>query len=585
MCHQGDKSIKLTRREFLTFTGLGITALATGCRLGQGDTGNTASVTGDILYQYTAPTAPQGAPDLILHSGKVLTVDSANSIAQAVAVKGDTIQAVGTNEAINALKGETTQIIDLKERVLTPGMIDSHLHLGLMEMFDSLIPFLPPEIETIDDFLNKLAEEVAQTPSREWIQAYYFVLQDGNKPTRDYLDKVSPHHPVWVIHQSGHYGYANSVALELAGITSETESPPGGIIERDSSSQLTGGFYNHRAMNVLRQALPGRPDDVVRTSIMNWQPHMLSEGLTSFQDCYVYGLKVAEEYIQMGKDGQMDLRAVVYPVVENPKETDPLVELERYEDLFMRLGGFKLQIDGSALTSFCHEPINGTHYNQPAWPEDIFKKVVRILHDTDLQICVHCVGDAAVDLTLDAFEEAMNANPRLDPRHRIEHCMLTSKDATQRIKDLGVVVSNTPTFLITAGDSYMRLYGEERSDRLIVAREWLDAGVAMALGSDYPTTPWYNPQRTIAESMARQTISGNVVNLNQSLTFEESLRAHTLGSAYAGFNEDIKGTIEPGKLADLAVWSEDPTGLDPLDLASTSIDMTFVGGEMAYDAK
>ncbi|MFC2025606.1 amidohydrolase [Chloroflexota bacterium] len=584
MCYQVDKSIKLTRREFLVFTGLGITALATGCRLGQRQAGRTSSVTGDILYQYNPPTAPQGVPDLILHSGKVLTVDSENTVAQAVAVKGETIQAVGTNEAVKALKGDNTKVINLKDRVLTPGMIDSHLHLGLMEVFDNLIPLLPPEIKTIKDFISKLSEEAAQTPEGEWIQAYYFVLQDGNKPTRDHLDKVSPDHPVWVIHQSGHYGYANSIALDLAGITAETQSPPGGIIERDSSGKLTGGFYNHRAMNVLRQALPDRPEDVVQTSILNWQPAMLSEGLTSFQDVFVYGLKVVEDYIQLGKDGQMEMRAIVYPVLENPRETEPLVELERYEDLFMRLGGYKLQIDGSALTSYCHEPLNGTHYNQPAWPEDVFKKVVRALHDTDLQICVHCVGDAAVDLTLDAFEEAMNANPRPDPRHRIEHCMLTSTEATQRIKDLGVVVSNTPTFMITAGDSFVKMYGEERADRIIVTREWLDAGIAMALGSDFPTTPWYNPQRTIAESMARLTITEETISPEQSLTFEESLRAQTLGSAYAGFNEDIKGTIEPGKLADLAVWNEDPTGMEPLDLATASIDKTFVGGEMAYEA-
>jgi predicted amidohydrolase YtcJ len=583
MCHQDDKSIKLTRREFLTFTGLGITALATGCRMGQGGSGRSEFTSGDILYQYNPPAAPQGTPDLILHNGKVLKVDSANTIAQALAVKGDRIQVVGTNDEVNALKGDSTQVVDLKGRVLTPGMIDSHLHLGYMEVFDNMIPFIPPEIKGIDDFLNKLADVVAQTPEGEWIECYFMLLQDGNRPTRDYLDQVSPKHPVWVVHQSGHFGFANTVALDLAGITDDIEAPPGGVIERDSSGQLTGAFYNHRAMNVLRAAQPERPAGLVTQSIMNWQPSMIKEGITSFQDVYVYGLKVVQEYMQLGKDGLMEMRGIVYPVVENPREVDALVELERYEDLFMRLGGYKLQIDGSALTSYCNEDIKGTHYNQPAWPEDIYKKVIKILHDTDLQICVHCVGDAAVDLTLDAFEEAMNANPRPDPRHRIEHCTLTTPEATQRIKDLGVVVSNTPTFLITGGDSWLRYWEGERSERIIVAREWLDAGIAMALGSDFPTTPWFNPQRTIAESMARLTASGDVVNLDQSLTFEESLRAHTLGSAYAGFNEDIKGSVEPGKLADLAVWNEDPTVLDPLTLATTSIDMTFIGGEMAYE--
>lgn len=584
MCQQHDHHFKLSRRDFLAVTGLGITALATGCRMGQGRTLESGSGTGDILYQYSPPTAPQGVPELILHNGNVLTVDSAGTIAQAVAVKGDRIQAVGTDEAVVALKGVGTQTIDLQGRTMTPGMIDSHLHLGYMEVFDSMVPFNPPEIKGIDDLLNKLAGIVTQTPEGEWIQGYYMILQDGNKPTRDYLDQVSPKHPVWVMHQSGHFGYANSVALERAGITDDIEAPPGGVIEKDSSGRLTGAFYNHRAMNVLRLALPDRPEGLIKQSLLNWQPAMIEQGLTSFQDVYVYGMQVVQEYLQLGKDGQMDMRAIVYPVVENPRELEALVEIERYEDLFMRLGGYKMQIDGSALTSYCHEDIPGTHYNRPAWPEDIYKKVIKVLHDTELQICVHCVGDAAVDLTLDAFEEAMNANPRPDPRHRIEHCTLSTPEATGRMKDLGVVVSNTPTFLITGGDSWLRYWEGERSQRLIVSREWLDAGVAMALGSDFPTTPWFNPQRTIAESMARLTASGAVVNPDQSLTFEESLRAHTLGSAYAGFNGDIKGTIEPGKLADLAVWNQDPSGLEPIELATVGIDMTIVGGAVAYEA-
>jgi predicted amidohydrolase YtcJ len=248
----------------------------------------------------------------------------------------------------------------------------------------------------------------------------------------------------------------------------------------------------------------------------------------------------------------------------------------------MRLGGYKLQIDGSALTAYCHEATKGSRWDMPAWPEDIYKKAVKAFHDTGLQVCVHCVGDAAVDLTLDAFEEAMNANPRPDPRHRIEHCCLTKPETTQRIKDLGVVVSNTPAFIRMVGDFFVDVFGDNRYDRIIVEREWLEAGVPMALGSDYPSTPWIQPQMTMASAIARKTASQKTLNPEQCMTFEEALRAHTIGSAYAGFEEGLKGSLEPGKLADLAVWTQDPSAMDSRQLVNATIDMTYVRGKMLY---
>lgn len=522
--------------------------------------------------------------DTILTNGKILTVDAADTVAQALAIKDGVILAVGSNDEINLFAGDTTQIYDLAGRVVTPGLIDSHLHVAYLDVMNQMLPFLPPEVATIDAFVAKLEAVAAQTPPGEWIQIYFLALQ-GEFPTRDYLDPVTPDNPVWVIHQSGHYGYANSKAMEIAGITAATENPPGGIIERDANGELTGAFYNHRAMNFLRQALPPRPEDTTQKSIREGQPLLHACGITSFQDVYVYGIKTVNDYLALGKAGEMTVRAAVYPVLENPREIQDLVALEHYADPFMRLGGFKLQIDGSAMTSYCHAPINGTHYNMPAWPEDIYMQAVQILHDTGLQICVHCVGDAAVDLTLDAFEAAMNANPRPDPRHRIEHCMITTPESTQRIKDLGVVVSNTPTFMITSGDGFVRAYGQERANRIMVAREWIDAGVVMALGSDYPTTPWYNPQRTMAETMARLTFAGNVINPDQRITFAEALHAHTLGSAYASFDENIKGSLEPGKLADLVVWQDDPTTLAAIDLAQIeTVAMTFINGVLQHQA-
>jgi predicted amidohydrolase YtcJ len=251
-------------------------------------------------------------------------------------------------------------------------------------------------------------------------------------------------------------------------------------------------------------------------------------------------------------------------------------------DDFMYFAGFKFLLDGQPKMAYCLEPHNGERWDLSTWDPPVYKDAVRRLHDTGLQICVHCVGDAAVQLTLDAFEEAMNANPRPDPRHRIEHCVLTTPEQTQRMRDLGVVVSTQPQFLRTGGDGYAALFGEERARRAIVTREWLEAGIPVALGSDAPSTPWYTPLITLFGAMTRITASNNFHEPDQAMTIQEALRAHTMGSAYAGHEEEIKGSIEVGKMADLVVWSQDPYTAPMQGFWQIPIDMTFVDGQPVY---
>ena len=280
----------------------------------------------------------------------------------------------------------------------------------------------------------------------------------------------------------------------------------------------------------------------------------------------------------------MTLRGDVYYTLEWPSDLErALHEIERFDDGgTMRFAGYKFLLDGQLKMAYCHQPHQGVRWDLPTWEPQSFKDAVRALHDTDLQICVHCVGDAAVDLALDAFEEAMDANPRPDPRHRIEHCILSTPEATRRMKDLGVVVSTQPQFIRLGGDAYPGLFGEERSRRVIVTREWLDAGVALALGSDSPTTPWYTPQVTLFGAITRLTLSNQRYHPEQALTIQEALRAHTMGSAYAAHEEKVKGSIEVGKLADLAVWAEDPYTVATQRLWQTPIAMTIVGGKIVH---
>jgi predicted amidohydrolase YtcJ len=287
-------------------------------------------------------------------------------------------------------------------------------------------------------------------------------------------------------------------------------------------------------------------------------------------------------YLEIGRQGKMPLRGGIYYALERPNDLDGALQIEHYADKFIRFAGFKFIMDGQMPIAYTHEPHKGVKWNMPTWDPTIFKKTVRTLHDTGLQICVHTLGDAALDLVLDAYEEAMTANPRSDPRHRIEHCMLSTPKTTKRIKDLGVVIGVTPTFIRQGGDSYRYLFGDKRLERLMVTREWLEAGVYFALGADAPAMPWQTPQMTLWAVMTRLPYSNKVIGPEQRLTFREALRAHTMGAAYAAHEENIKGSLEPGKFADVTVWTEDPYNLPVERLYNTTIDLTMVGGMIVY---
>jgi predicted amidohydrolase YtcJ len=211
---------------------------------------------------------------------------------------------VGLGTLVGALVGPQTQTLDLKGRVVTPGLIDAHCHLqiqGLMNTF--FVPFLPPEVRTLDDMRAKLAEVVARTAKGEWIQGYFLVVDEGHLPNKQDLDPVSPDHPVWIMQQGGHYGSANSLALQVAGISAATPDPSGGIIERDARGEPTGVFYNHRAMDLLRRHAPTYTMEMVRDNIVSTQPLFAACGVTSFQDNNVRGVDTVATYQEAGRRG------------------------------------------------------------------------------------------------------------------------------------------------------------------------------------------------------------------------------------------------------------------------------------------
>ena len=577
----------LTRRDFIKLSALTLGGIAlAGCRGNQIARMTATPVTAPTITPVVAtPTlAPGTVADTIFTNGKVIAMDAGDTTAQAIAIKDGAILRTGTNDAMRAFVGAKTQTIDLRGRVLTPGFVDPHNHFRVLGLYSKVyIPFIVPEVKSIQDMQAKLASIAAKTPKGQWISGYYLTVGKDEIPTKQDLDKAAPDHPVWMMQQGGHYATTNSAGLKIAGVTANTPSPSGGIIEKDTKGEPTGRLFNHRAMDVVRQNIPIYSPQTVRDCIVEGQVPFAACGVTSFQDNNVREVDDISAYQDMAKQGKMYLRGAVYYALEYPTDEQTALQFKPFNDPYMKFAGYKFLLDGQATTAYCHEPHNGVSWNMAYWDVRSYKKAIRAMHDTGLQICVHCGGDAAVDMAIDAFEEAMNANPRPDPRHRIEHAVLTTPQATKRIKDLGIIVSTNPTFIRLSGDTYTSIFGEKRcQERVIVTREWLDAGVLLTIGSDTPTTPWYSPQATLAAAVARLTLSNKLMGANQAMTIKEALRAHTITAAYAGFEEKIKGSLEPGKLADLVVWTQDPYAMNPGQLLAATLDLTMVGGKMVY---
>jgi predicted amidohydrolase YtcJ len=567
----------LSRRDFLKMAGAALGGAVLAC--GRGVQPTTAPAP-------TVPVAPtfpaETKANLILTNGTVLTVDAANTVTQAIAIAGDKILATGTNEAVRALARPDAQEIDLQGRTVTPGLIDPHLHFRAVGLNNTYYtPFLPPDVKDVASLQYALADAIRGKKPGEWIMGYYMILTDKSVPTKEDLDSVSPENPVFIMHIGGHWGTANSVALQIADVTSSTPSPQGGIIEK-KDGEPTGVFYNHRAMDVLRRFAPPITGDLIRQSILDTQTLMASCGVTTFHDNNIRDLDDFRAYQELSQEGKLFLRNDLYLTLEWPSDLEKVDQVERIDNGVTRFRGFKFLIDGQGPTAYCYKPHNGVEWRLTTWDKKMFKDTIRSLHDTGLQICVHCIGDAAADLTLEAYEAAMNANPRSDPRHRLEHAILTTSQATQKMKDLGVVVSTQPAFIYLFGEGWNYLFGAERMERIMVTQEWARAGVHVAIGSDAPSTPFYQPQATLAGAMTRYTFKQNTIGADQTFNFADALRAHTYEGAYAGHQENVKGTLEAGKLADMVVWTTDPSILSPEDLFKSTVDLTLVGGKVVY---
>lgn len=589
MCQ--DHKHRLTRRDFIKLSGVALSGATLACGGGSKLLELTAVPTPVGGAAQPLPSlAPGEFADTILVNGDIVTMDSSGTTAKALAIKGGRILSVGDDQAVRDLAGESTQIIELGGRTVTPGLIDAHCHLSACGLLGTAyVDINPPGVSTIPEMQAKIAERIASTPPGEWVIGAGWTSYDGAYPNKHDIDPVSPDNPVMLINQGGHLAAVNSYALDLANVDASTPDLAHGIFMREANGEPNGTLVNHPALDYFRRLWP--PDmldeQAMETSILYPQAKFASMGVTSYQDVYARGLPRMKAYFNLARRGEMSIRGQVMNTLEYIQELDgriEAIEAIRYEDDFMHFAGAKFQVDGAFLASMTNEPHNGAAWNVSIWDPKDLNEAVSAFHDAGYQVACHALGDAAVDLALDAIEAAMNANPRPDPRHRIEHATLNTDEALQRTKDLGVVISTQPQVIRMYADVLEGVWGEERVQRLVPTRTWLEMGVPLALSSDAPSMPWWDPQSTLFGSVARYSASKKPVSPEQALTIEEAMYAHTMGGAYVDFAEDKKGSLERGKFADLIVWKDDPYSVETPDILNLSVDLTMVGGKILHQA-
>lgn len=538
---------------------------------------------------------------LVLLNGRVFTARPAEPpFSGGVAIVGDRIVAVGGDAAVRAMAPPDADQIDVAGRTILPGFIDPHNHLAFTGAELASVDVRYPGVSSIADLVARVAEAAERTPDGTWIRAVGMnpeQFPDGRLPTRWDLDEATRVHPVLVQHMSGHHALANSLALEQRGVGDDSHDPQGGHLVRDERGHVTGYCLDAAQALVVPVAVdighhgPGFHDDAPLEEIVGdidrGSRAYLAAGITSIVDAQVTrreldGYRAARERRLLG------VRMTAMPISSQLEEYLAIGLAGRFGDDRLAIGPMKFYADGAltggtAAFSAPYGP-NGEYTGSLYWAsEQDFRDAIVRAHAAGWQIGVHAQGDRAIDRVLDAYEAALDAHPRADHRHRIEHGGGPRPDQLERMARLGIWVVGQPRYFWDAGDAWLGSLDEARVHRLQPYREMLEAGVRFALSSDAPVAS-YRPLDTVMSAVTRSTVGGAVIGGEQALSVDEALRACTYDAAACYRVDDRLGTLEVGKLADIAVLDGDPFTVDPRRLGEIEVDMTLLGGEVVYEA-
>ena len=523
-------------------------------------------------------------PDLIVHGRTVHTMDDANPTAESFAVKDGRFVAVGSRGDIESLRGRGTRVFNHGDAVITPGFIDAHTHpagAGVRELKDVNV-----DVRSIAEIKERMAARARETPPGEWIRGFKYddtKLAEGRPLNRLDLDEALPDHPAVVGHRGGHTSVYNSRAFVLAGVSAETPDPQGGRFYREDG-ELTG-LVAERANYVFSGLIPStHTDDDRRAGVKLITELMAQAGLTSFHDAGTSSSSV-RAYSAAYRNGELSCR--VYMMMRGAYGDLRQAGVSTgFGDEWLRVGGVKYGADGSASerTMRMSTPYVGRpdDFGILTMTREAIHDVVEVAHRSGWQVGIHANGDVTIGMVLDAYERVQELWPRPDARHRIEHCSLVNPDLLARIKAAGAVPTPFYTYAHYHGNKWVE-YGPEKMEWMFAHRSFLDYEIPVAPASDYTPGP-YEPLMAIQSMVTRKDFEGRVWGPSQRITVPEAMRICTMGGAYASFEEDIKGSVTAGKLADFVVLESDPHDSDPDAIKEIPVLRTVAGGRVTWEA-
>lgn len=528
--------------------------------------------------------------EVVFINGEVITVDQKNTVTEAVAVKDNRIIFVGLNSEVNRFIGEKTSVIDLQGKTLLPGFIDSHIHLTYYGLNQLAINCKAQHIDSIEVLLDDLKKKSLETPKGEWIRAFGFnetAVKEMRYPTIDELNAISVEHPIMISRTCNHISVLNSKALELAQINENTPDPDGGVIERDLEGKLTGKLIE--AANMEMSDVARHTEDEQRQAVKIASDHFIAYGLTSVHDAGGQGpdsFRILQQAVK-SRDIRVRVYAMICQINNSQEFVHKMMEsgvVTGTGDERFKVGPAKMFTDGSSTgpTIATRKPYDSdpNNYGILYQSEEEIYEVLGEAHKKGYQLTVHAQGDKAIEMYLNCVEKAIEESPRTNHRHRIEHAGISSPDLQERMKKLGIIPIPNPPFPYEFGEIYVRHYGD-RVQHMYAARDYIDQGIIAAGGSDAPVTD-INPLLGIHVAVNRKSRSGMDIGSSQCISVMEAIKLYTWNGAYASFEEDIKGSIEVGKLADLVVLNDSILNVSPDQIKDLKVEKTMIDGEIIY---
>ncbi len=510
--------------------------------------------------------------DLILHNANIITMGAARPTAQLVAVRGDKILVVGDNDQLGEVRGAKTKVIDCGGKTVVPGFNDAHCHLfGSIRKRRSL-DLSPSSMKSIADIKAAVRARAHNTPRGSWIiggDYHEFYLAEKRHPNRRDLDEAAPDHPVVLFHRSLHACIFNSTALALAGITKETPEPAGAVIERELDTGEPNGRLFEMAGYIRQNVLPPLSENELAEGITSLNQHYLSLGITSLQEASASNDHARWKTLKSFKDNE-SLKSRVSMMFG----FDALSQFQEKGLAFgagdggLRLGGVKF------LLSEARGRL------QP--PPDELKQQALDAHEAGFQLAIHCVEPGTVGAALATLEYIDSRSPITERRHRLEHVSECPPRLLKRLKKLKAMVVTQPVFIYHNGERYLATVSSERRRWLYRIGSFLNSGLTVAAGSDSPVAP-DNPLLGIYAAITRRAESGQQLLPEEAISAEDALAMYTTSAACASFEEDIKGSIAEGRLADLVILSADPLRSPPEKIKDIHVEMTIIGGGVVWE--